>query len=122
MSYKFIAFRRPDPQHPTPADMPVDEARARMMETASESPQAERLERLGLHLAAGATLPAADESRFTVHEYMGALVVQTPDIRQALKAHEVLDPAYTVVPNIELTLPEPILGKVYRRLPPSAPE
>ena len=122
MSYKFIAFRRPDPQHPKPADMPVDEARARMMEAADEPPQAERLERLGLHLAADTTLPAADESRFTMHEYMGALVVQTPDLRQALKAHAVLDPAYTVVPNIELTLPEPIPGQVYKRLPASAPE
>ncbi len=124
MSYKFIAFRRPDPQQTTPANMPIDEVRAQTIDAASvmSEPQAERLERLGLQAAPATVLPAADASRFTMHDLMGALVIQTPDLRQALRAQQVLDPEYTVVPNVELALPPPIPGAVYRRLPESAPE
>lgn len=122
MSYKFIAFRRPDSKHPLPADAPVDEVRASLMETDGDPEQTERLEQVGLHAMPATATPAPDASRYTMHPYMGALVVQTPDIRQALKAYEVLGDEYTIVPNIELTLPEPIPGQVYRRLPPSAPE
>jgi subtilisin family serine protease len=122
MPYKFIAFRRLHPLTAALADAPVDEVRAHNIERAVVAPQAERLERLGLHALSTVVLPPTDESRFAMHEMMGALVVQTSDLRQAIKAYEVLDPEYTVVPNVELTLPTPIAGESYQRLPRSAPE
>ena len=122
MPYKFIALRRPALQKAAPAGMPVDEARALMLAEAAMPEQAEQLEQLGLRFVPVEELPAANDHRFTAHDYLGAFVVETPDLDIARQAHKVLDAQYIVVPNVELTQPVTLVGATYRRMPATAPE
>ena len=122
MPYKFIALRRPHLQQTAPTGMPVDEARAHVLEGVATPEKVEQLERLGLRLTLVEELAAVNDHRFTAHDYLGAYVVETPDMEVAIRAHQVLEAEYMLVPNVELAQPATIVGATYKRMPASAPE
>jgi len=120
MSGKFIALRR---EQRTPefaqARASMEETRALRVETAGSTVLFEQLAELGLTPAQPREETSPDKHSFEELPYLGAYVVSTADARLARRAQELLEPAFLILPNLEMEMPAPQHGLEYARRPPT---
>lgn len=117
MPIKFIALHRTPPSAAPRSPAAALAARAALVESVHDAPTANRLADLGLTCLEPAAAVAAEENLFWPLCYLDAYVVETTDPQLARLARDLLEPDYLITPNIEMTLPLPGRGRIFRRLP-----
>lgn len=118
MGDKFIALRRePRTERAQRAPSEMEDIRAALVERAPREETPERLTDLGL--VPVDVCEEAPEVRHSFQKlaYLDAYVVETPSSKMECQAREVLDEEYMIVPNFELSLPTPTVGRSYARKP-----
>ena len=118
MGDKFIALRRePRTERAQRAPSEMEDIRAALVERAPREETPERLTDLGL--VPVDVCEEAPEVRHSFQKlaYLDAYVVETPSSKIEGQAREVLDEEYMIVPNVELSLPTPTVGRSYARKP-----
>ena len=118
MGDKFIALRRePRTERAQRAPSEMEDIRAALVERAPREETPERLTDLGL--VPVDVCEEAPEVRHSFQKlaYLDAYVVETPSSKMECQAREVLDEEYMIVPNFELSLPTPTVGRSYTRKP-----
>lgn len=79
----------------------------------------EQLAELGLTLVHPSEEAPSDSHTFEVLPYLDAYVVNTHDATLKRQAQELLEPAYLILPNLEMGMPAPQHGRAYARRPPT---
>lgn len=111
VGHKFVAFRRePRVQTLGLSDLSVQAKRSRVIRSAAQSERAAGLRALGLHEIEPEKQAPVAERGFQRLGKVGAFVVDAPSEQKAEEAKQVLGPAYHFMPNIQLSLPRPVLG------------
>ncbi|MFN8493208.1 MAG: S8 family serine peptidase [Caldilineaceae bacterium] len=115
---RFIALRKnPKAVQHKLMDLPRPAKRAAAVRSALVTEESERLESLGLrYVPVGQSAPYV-EHHFQQLNFVGAYVVETTNPQMAERAKELLSPDHVIVPDIQLTLPRPVLMQSYRRRP-----
>jgi subtilisin family serine protease len=118
MASKFIALRRAPHNQASPHQVAsVEETRAALVMSAQERPEQDQLVALGLKpLDPSAETPDGADS-FRPLSYLDAYVIDTNDAKLARKARSILETDYLIVSDVELSLPAPMRGQTYQRLP-----
>jgi subtilisin family serine protease len=116
---KFIALRR----RPRTAQFGLEELsfenkRMRILQEVPTDKQVDALESIGLKEVEDERRALKQEDKFHRLGYAGAYVIETPDEGKALRAIEVLEPEYHIMPDIDMGLPRATQNKLYERRPP----
>jgi subtilisin family serine protease len=99
------------------SDLSMDGKRSAMMREAPAPEQSEALERIGLSKVEAEQRSPEGGDQYQSLGYAGAYVVETTDEATAQRAQEVLEPAYHIMPDIEMGLPVAMLARRYERRP-----
>lgn len=116
---RFIALRKtPVAAQRKLMDLPSSTKRAAVVKSAFVEQEGDLLQSLGLR-----QIPVGKSAPYVAHHFqqfnfMGAYVVETTSPDVAERAKELLAPDHLIVPDIQLSLPRPVLIQNYRRRPP----
>jgi len=115
---RFIALRKtPVATQRNLVDLPRSTKRAAVVKSAFVAQEGDLLQSLGLrHIPVGRSAPYI-EHHFQQFNFMGAYVVETTSPAMAERAKDLLEADHLIVPDIQLTLPRPVLIENYRRRP-----
>ena len=118
MKRKFIALRRGSRIPPSArTEKSVSEARAALIETATDVGIADELEQLGLRPADPCSGAASGKNSFWPLCHLGAYIVETGSARVSDQAKALLAEDFLIVPDAPMMLPLPETGSGYARLP-----
>ena len=110
--HKFIALRKTSRvQMLGLASTSIENKRSQLMKDASLSKRVGTLLGLGLRQIRPEELTPEAQSGFQRLGYVGAYVVNTSDEQVTEQARQVLEPDYHIMPNIQLSLPMPMLAE-----------
>ncbi len=117
---KFIALRKA-PRAWTMRTASVEERRSYLVKDSLVSERARALRALGLRQIQPEEQNLEATQSFQRLGFVGAYIVDTPNPQVAERAREMLEPAYQIVPDLQLALPQPLLSQSRlgrpRRLP-----
>ena len=116
---KFIALRRkPRTAQWGLEEMSSEDKRLRILQEVPTDERVGALESIGLKEVEDERRALKQEDKYQRLGYAGAYVIETPDEGKALRAIEVLEPDYHIMPDIDIGLPWAEQYKVYERRPP----
>lgn len=97
----------------------MEETRAGRVEEAGATALPEQLAELGLTPVHPSDEAPGDAHSFEALPYLDAYVVSTRSATLKRQAQELLEPAYLILPNLEMSMPAPQHGRDYARRPPT---
>ena len=116
---KFIALRRkPRTAQWGLEELSSEDKRMRILQEVPTDERVEALKSIGLKEVEDERRALKQEDKYQRLGYAGAYVIETPDEGKALRAIEVLEPDYHIMPDIDIGLPWAEQYKVYERRPP----
>lgn len=123
MNEKLIAVRRQPRMSDTEKEQcTTEEKRAALVAATPTATPPERLADLGFtHVQITEEAPAETHT-FEVLPYLDAYVIKAENPRLRQRAIELLEPAYLILPNMEMGTPTPVHGRQYGRRPPTRQE
>lgn len=117
----FIAIRKRDQSEVDLTTLhSVAERRATAIADKAGEGDAERLLSLGLTQVDPLAYSPHIRHRFHKLDFLKSYVIDTPNPAVAERARELLEPAYLIAPDMELTLPQPALQRTRPQLPSRA--
>lgn len=118
---KFIALRKVPRAQMMRATASVEERRSFLVKDSQLSERAKALRALGLHQTRPEERGLEAIQSFQRLGFVGAYVVDTPSPQMAERAREILEPAYQIVPDIQLALPQPVFARSHLGRPRRRP-
>lgn len=116
---KFIALRRkPRTTQLGLEELSSEDKRMRILQEVPTDERVDALESIGLKEVEDERRALKQEDKYQRLGYAGAYVIETPDEGKALRAIEVLEPEYHIMPDIDIGLPWAEQYRVYERRPP----
>jgi subtilisin family serine protease len=116
---KLIAIPRKSVPDPAPAALALDSVgvrRHRLFSPSAETAADDSLLSLGISHSLTASTEPVPRGSYKRLEKLGAYIIDPSSRIRSEAVKEALDPDFIVVPNIILSMPEPILGKAQTRL------